>query len=98
MIIRGHQIEWDYYVQDYVYKDTGEIYSYEYNLGIYRPCKHCGLKPTKEGYDGCLGKLPGVIYACCGHGIESRAYIKWKDGVVTYFSYLKKAETLDEKK
>ncbi len=33
-----------------------------------RPCGHCGLANTPEGHDACLGTLPGVSNACCGHG------------------------------
>lgn len=42
-------------------------------------CKYCDLLPTLEGYDGCLGTLPGdVMNACCGHGghLEG-AYIQY---------------------
>ncbi|MBP2045247.1 hypothetical protein [Methanobacterium aggregans] len=35
-----------------------------------RPCIKCGKKPSPEGYDACIGELPGVKYACCGHGVE----------------------------
>lgn len=35
-----------------------------------RPCVSCGLPPTPEGHDACLGTLPGVTAACCGHGVE----------------------------
>ena len=42
-----------------------------------RPCKRCNRFPTKEGHDACLGELPGVISACCGHGIKE-PYIKYK--------------------
>ena len=41
-----------------------------------RPCGHCGRVQTEEGHDGCLGTLPGVKNACCGHGIEEEAYIQ----------------------
>lgn len=40
-----------------------------------RPCKKCKCYPTKEGYDACLGYIPGAKYACCGHGIEKRYVI-----------------------
>ena len=42
--------------------------------GQERPCPHCGLVAgpwTPDGEmapDPCLGWLPGVRYACCGHG------------------------------
>ncbi len=35
-----------------------------------RECLRCGRMPTKDGYDACLGQLPGVTSACCGHGVE----------------------------
>ncbi len=35
-----------------------------------RPCIRCNKPPTEEGYDACLGYLPGVFSACCGHGIS----------------------------
>ena len=44
------------------------------------PCAKCGKLPTKEGYDACLGTLPGVIDACCGHGVKE-AYIHFENGV-----------------
>lgn len=45
-----------------------------------RPCGYCGRAITTEGYDGCLGKLPGVANACCGHGNPSDAYIQFEVG------------------
>jgi hypothetical protein len=44
------------------------------------PCVKCGKFPTKEGHDACLGTLPGVIDACCGHGVRE-AYIHFENGV-----------------
>lgn len=35
-----------------------------------RPCARCGKPPTSEGYDACLGHIPGVAAACCGHGVQ----------------------------
>jgi hypothetical protein len=38
-----------------------------------RPCKFCNQFNIEDGvqsYDACLGKLPGVIAACCGHGAK----------------------------
>ena len=42
-----------------------------------RPCGHCGLASTPEGHDGCLGTLPGVANACCGHGKPTEAYVQF---------------------
>jgi hypothetical protein len=39
-------------------------------------CKKCGKSylPTIEP-DPCLGMIPGVAHACCGHGNIERAYV-----------------------
>jgi len=65
---RGWKIIWD--KDEWIYADTGE------SADIERPCKRCGRPPTKEGYDACLGKIPGARNACCGHGVE-KAYVQW---------------------
>lgn len=46
-----------------------------------RPCAKCGEQRTDEGHDPCLGTLPGVLNACCGHGHRVEAYIQFKNGV-----------------
>ncbi len=45
-----------------------------------RPCPTCASMPTVEGHDGCLGTLPGVRFACCGHGDSDCAYVMFEDG------------------
>lgn len=40
-------------------------------------CGHCRLRRTKQGHDGCIGELEGVMNACCGHGEESTAYVQF---------------------
>lgn len=45
-----------------------------------RACGHCGKYNTTEGHDGCLGTLPGVMNACCGHGRTNEAYVQLWDG------------------
>jgi hypothetical protein len=37
------------------------------------------MLPGPDGEDGCLGHLPGVITACCGHG-ERDGYIIFENG------------------
>ena len=59
---RGHEIVWA--DGQWCYADTGEAADYE------RPCVRCGQMPTIEGYDACLGFIPQVESACCGHGVE----------------------------
>lgn len=59
---RGHVIYFDGCNWRYIDDDTVADHD--------RPCKRCGKMPTPEGYDSCLGKINGVISACCGHGVE----------------------------
>jgi len=76
---RGHPIQArvvvDKQSQDWVgtigkwhFADTGE----EFETGHIpeRPCAHCGKMALPGGEDACLGHLPGVSAACCGHGVE----------------------------
>ncbi len=58
---RGHPAFWD-----------GTVWRYSDNykpVTNKRTCARCGKRPTKEGYDACLGFIPGVLFACCGHGV-----------------------------
>ncbi|KKN33861.1 hypothetical protein LCGC14_0799410 [marine sediment metagenome] len=59
----------------WVYTDTGTP-----TFGSERPCGYCGKERTTDGHDGCLGVLPGVMNACCGHGSEDEAYIQYWSG------------------
>ncbi len=43
-----------------------------------RDCAACGLPPTPEGYDACIGHVPGAVAACCGHGVVE-PYVLWED-------------------
>lgn len=53
----------------------------QYLLGYGKPvCGHCGLSRATEGHDGCVGTLPGVMNACCGHGEVGMAYVQYEDG------------------
>jgi len=70
----GHPIELK--PRGWVYSDTKEPISQD----TPRTCGKCGLAPTKEGHDGCLGTLPGLMNACCGHGRTSAAYIQFWTG------------------
>ena len=40
-------------------------------------CTHCGKERTAEGHDGCVGTLPNVMNACCGHGKVNEAYVQF---------------------
>lgn len=39
------------------------------------PCPACAELPLPGGEDPCLGVLPGVTSACCGHGRKENACI-----------------------
>lgn len=47
-------------------------------------CPMCGLRKTKDGHDPCIPNLPGVKFACCGHGIRS-GYIYFENGCIIDF-------------
>lgn len=49
--------------------------------GQFGRCEKCGLMPTVDGHDGCLGELDSsvVMNACCGHGMDDIAYIQFWD-------------------
>jgi len=76
---RGWEIVWDKKKKEWFYKDNGNP------LDDRRACTRCGKPPTKEGHDACLGTIPGVVSACCGHGtsingISNRNMIYEKKG------------------
>jgi hypothetical protein len=73
--LRGHEIE--FVNGEWVYCDTKEPTATSYNN---RPCGHCEKEQTKEGHDGCLGTLNGIMNACCGHGQTNEAYVQFLDG------------------
>lgn len=43
-------------------------------------CDACKLPITPTKPDPCLGYLPGVKSACCGHGDPSMAYVQFDSG------------------
>lgn len=57
-------------------------------------CRSCGLEfePGEEP-DPCLGTLPGVLEACCGHGRLEKSYVMLEDG--TLFRGFRKIEWYD---
>jgi hypothetical protein len=73
--LRGHEIE--FVNNEWLYSDTKVPTVQEWKE---RNCGHCGLSNTPEGHDGCLGTLPGLMNACCGHGEDTRAYVQFLDG------------------
>lgn len=78
---RGNEIYFNENDKIWYYKDNNLPVSENYKT---RPCGNCGKKYTKEGHDGCLGTLIGVMNACCGHGDIEEAYIQFWDGEGIY--------------
>jgi len=72
---RGYKIELLNNV--YVYSDSKQPVSENKQ----RKCGKCNLEQTEDGHDGCLGKLPGLMNACCGHG-HDKPYVQFMDGFV----------------
>lgn len=71
----GHPIQWHEGEQVWLWEDTGlRVPGWG---GEPRPCRQCGDLPTPEGDDPCIGHIPGVYSACCGHGVED-GYILWE--------------------
>ena len=75
----GHDITWDTDELEWRWNDTGEIVTPEGCAA--RQCPKCGEKPTARGHDPCIENLPGVEFACCGHG-RSDGYIAFTNGTV----------------
>lgn len=73
-LIRGREVYYDYTDGRYYWADTDE--PAEGWGGEARPCPQCGELPTAEGYDACLGEIPGATGACCGHG-KKDGYVSW---------------------
>lgn len=69
--MNGHDIE--YVSGDWVYSDTKESTMTQHGT---RSCSHCKQYCTPEGHDACLGTLPGVTNACCGHGILEDTFVQ----------------------
>ena len=73
--LRGHEIV--FVNGHWRFKDTMECTAATRER---RSCGLCGKPTTAEGHDDCLGTLPGVANACCGHGNIESAYVVFDDG------------------
>jgi hypothetical protein len=70
-----HQRDNPAYHDDWRYADTGApCPGNPMTEGDERPCVFCGRLADLDGPDPCLGWLPGVQNACCGHGLGPSAY------------------------
>lgn len=73
---RGHPITLT--GDTWVYSDTGEPVPDNPT----RRCGHCQRPNRDDGHDACLGVLPGVRNACCGHGDLPAAYVQTESGAL----------------
>ncbi len=76
-LMRGHLIGYDSEKKEWVYADDKSPISVE------RPCIRCGRMPTPEGYDACLGYIPGATSVCCGHGVDEPIMVMKGEKVVS---------------
>jgi hypothetical protein len=55
-------------------------------------CPQCGEQPSPEGHDPCIARLPGVKFACCGHGVRP-GYVVFHGGRVLrgFFDHIRDA-------
>lgn len=74
-MLRGHQIYFDGIQWRYADNGLPTVDTFRS-----RPCGFCWEFETAEGHDHCLGTLPGVMNACCGHGDVTEAYVQFWDG------------------
>ncbi|RTL01285.1 MAG: hypothetical protein EKK57_05050 [Proteobacteria bacterium] len=56
-----------------------------------RPCVKCNRFRNSDDTDPCLGKLPGVKAACCGHGVCD-GYIFFENGTIIRFGSVKETQ------
>jgi hypothetical protein len=75
--LRGWPITWDGY--DWRYDDDSSLIPA--SGGKMRPCMKCGAMMNDHESDHCLGTLPGVDNACCGHGRREDAFIRFNNGL-----------------
>lgn len=43
-------------------------------------CQVCRQARGEDGHDPCIRGLPGILYACCGHGVKE-GYLYFETGV-----------------
>lgn len=71
----GRGVHWNESTERWVFTDNGKP------VGD-RTCKERGAFVSSIKPDPCLGKLPGVKHACCGHGKKESAYVMFENGIV----------------
>lgn len=85
--LAGNKIIWDDKDAVFKYKDGTSTTKEKI-----KPCPVCGEHQI-DGCDPCLGKLPGVISACCGHGVKP-GYVIFENGIKIKGTFKVSKETL----
>lgn len=76
-LVRGRATHWDDDLSAHVFAATGQPVP---AFGGEEPaCQFCGLTAEPNGPDPCLGEIPGVASACCGHGVHE-GWIRFEHG------------------
>jgi len=71
----GRKIRFDEDIDEWVYAyDLSLVFDETSPPG---KCPRCGRMPTAEGHDACIANLPGIINACCGHGVKDPRYFPY---------------------
>lgn len=86
--LHGHEII--FHADQWKYRDTMQPTIENPN----RPCKYCGAEIDE--IDHCIGLLPGVINACCGHG-RGEGYIHFENGTIIRGKFTVEKEGFHEK-
>lgn len=62
-----------------MYRDGDDCrYVDDDELVVTRDCGQCSIPTRPDGHDACLGRLPLVMNACCGHkGKYEGAYVQF---------------------
>jgi hypothetical protein len=68
-LLRGHELRYDEDVEKWRYADDLSLVE-----DGERPCATCGEMPTALDHDACIANLPGVSFACCGHGVSDKEW------------------------
>ena len=75
----GHAVDWCEKRKTWFLVETGDSNTIETYMNLI--CPKCKKLPTKDAHDPCIKNLPGVKFACCGHGV-SEGYIWFENGVI----------------
>ena len=66
--VRGNPTTYDHEASLWRYDEDGTPVPDDPRLE--KPCVRCGRMPLPTGEDACLGHIPGLSSACCGHGVQ----------------------------